>query len=265
MAITFRNAGAWGSGKGAKLTSAEIDTNFWEVVQRLDHLESNPPTAVSIAEISISGNLITFTMTDSSVQGPFKIPSATMSNRGEWLPLITYLAFQLVANSGNIYMVLQNHVSESSFDAFATDGSGHDLYSLILQAPEQAYDLGMFYSFAIPVDGSELLQHVAARSFVVPGDFQQSVAFLRVATTTQTLTFTLYKNDEAIGHIDFVPDSNTTGDGGQLGTFVPLSPADDLQFDHGDRFKVIAPDLSPADDTAAGLSITLAARTGTIA
>jgi hypothetical protein len=48
--------------------------------------------------------------------------------------------------------------------------------------------------------------------------------------------------------------------------FIPLSPADDVQFDHGDRFKAFAPDLSPPtpDDTAAGLSITIAARTGTI-
>ena len=99
-----------------------------------------------------------------------------------------------------------------------------------------------------------------------PGDFLQSVAFLRVAATTQTLTLDLYKNDDVIGHLEFVPGSNTTSDGGQFGTFIPLSPADDVQFDHGDRFKVFAPDLSPPtpDDTAAGLSITIAARTGTI-
>ena len=78
--------------------------------------------------------------------------------------------------------------------------------------------------------------------------------------------FALYKNDDVIGHLEFVPGSNTTSDGGQFGTFIPLSPADDIQFDHGDRFKVFAPDLSPAtpDDTAAGLSVTIAARTGTI-
>ena len=78
--------------------------------------------------------------------------------------------------------------------------------------------------------------------------------------------WTLYKNDDVVGHLEFTPGSNTTSDGGQFGTFIPLSPADDVQFDHGDRFKVFAPDLSPPtpDDTAAGLSVTIAARTGTI-
>ena len=50
----------------------------------------------------------------------------------------------------------------------------------------------MFYSFSVPVDGTQMLQHVAARSFVVPGDFLESIAFLRVAATTQTLTLELY-------------------------------------------------------------------------
>ena len=58
-----------------------------------------------------------------------------------------------------------------------------------------------------------VLQHVAARSFVVPGDFLQSVAFLRVAATTLTLTLDLYKNDDVIGHLEFVPGSNTTSGG----------------------------------------------------
>ena len=76
----------------------------------------------------------------------------------------------------------------------------------------------------------------------------------------------LYKNDDLIGHLEFEPGSNTTSDGGQFGTFVPLTPPDDIQFDHGDRFKVFAPELDPPtpDDTAAGLSVTIAARTGTI-
>ena len=69
-----------------------------------------------------------------------------------------------------------------------------------------------------------------------------------------------------IGHLEFEPGENTTSDGGQFGTFLPLTPAPDIQFDHGDRFKVVAPELDAAtpDATAAGLSITIAARTGTI-
>ena len=159
-----------------------------------------------------------------------------------------------------------SHTSDATtFDPNALASSGY-VYNLLLNPPVQPYDLGMFYGFSIPVDGSQLLQHVAARAFVMPGDFLQSAAFLRIAATTQTLTFALYRNDDVIGHLEFEPGENATTDGGQFGTFVPLTPAEDVQFDHGDRFKVVAPDLSPPtpDDTAAGLSITIAARTGTI-
>jgi hypothetical protein len=241
-----------------------VDVNFWEVVQRLVSLETNPPAAISVDDVTVAGNQLTIHLTDGSTRGPFTLPTAQWRWTGAWRTATVYFVNDIFSFDGAIYRVAVTHTSDAtSFDPNALAGSGY-VYNLLLNPPVQPYDLGMFYSFTIPVDGTELLQHAAARSFVVPGDFLQSVAFLRVAATTQTLTLALQKNDEIVGHLEFVPGVNTTSDGGQFGTFVPLSPADDVQFDHGDRFKVFAPDLSTPDDTAAGLSVTIAAHTGTI-
>ena len=49
--------------------------------------------------------------------------------------------------------------------------------------------------------------------------------------------------------------------GGQAGTFVQ-SPLADTQFAPGERLIITAPDVS--DATAAGLSVTIAAKTGAV-
>jgi hypothetical protein len=265
--MNFRTAGAWGAGKGSNLTPAEIDENFSELVQRLGEIENSPPSAVSIASISMVANQITFLMTDGSQQGPFTLPTAIWQDAGEWLPLTFYGAFSVIKNSGSVYLVLRNHTSSpGTFDPNANDGNGHDFYSLILSAAAQPYDVGMFYGFAPPVDGSLILQHVAARPFWMRGDFEGSVAFLRVAASTQTLTFGLYKNSDLIGDVRFEPGVDVQGDGGQLGTFVPLSPSPPIQFYPTNRLNVLAPTLSPMtqDATAFGLSVTITALTGLI-
>src|SRR4029078_13260120 len=78
MAIVYRtNDGArWGAGKGSNLAPAEEDVNFWEVVQRLVSLETNPPSAVRIDEITVAGNQMTVHLTDGSTRGPFTLPTA---------------------------------------------------------------------------------------------------------------------------------------------------------------------------------------------
>jgi hypothetical protein len=266
MSIVYRtdDVARWGAGKGSNLTPPEVDGNFWEMIQRLIALETNPPSAVSIDDITVAGNQMTIHLTDGSTRGPFTLPTAQWRWTGAWRTSTVYFVNDIFSFDGAIYRVAVSHTSDAAtFDPNALGTSGY-IYNLLLNPPVQPYDLGMLYGFAIPVDGSQLLQHVAARSFVVPGDFLQSVAFLRIAATTETLTFDLYKNDDVIGHLEFEPGANGTTDGGQFGTFVPLDPPDDIQFNSTDRFKVLAPDLTTPDATAAGLSVTIAARTGTI-
>jgi len=128
----------------------------------------------------------------------------------------------------------------------------------------------MFFNYAIPIDGELLLQHVAVRNFYLPADFLLSQAFMRVAPTTQDITFYIIKTDNEfetesdIGTITFSISGDQTFDGGMFGVFEnPASPTTSIQFKPGDRLSVFAPDMDEADATAIGLAVTLAANTGT--
>lgn len=70
MTLTFRDV------KGSNLTAAEVDENFRDVDGRITTMEENPPEAVSIDVIEVSGSTMTIVLTDASEQGPFELPVA---------------------------------------------------------------------------------------------------------------------------------------------------------------------------------------------
>jgi hypothetical protein len=143
MAITYRTAGAWGSGKGANLVAGEVDTNFYGLDQRLITVETNmPDAAISIAYFTISGNTFSVHMTDGSTQGPFELPQLAWNFRGDWAPSTVYNVNDVFTANGSVYMVLINHTSAMVFDAGATDGSANPLYGLLLTYPGNVLPLG---------------------------------------------------------------------------------------------------------------------------
>lgn len=261
MALIYRNAGAWGAGKGARLTSLEADGNVYDLDSRVQNLELNPPAAVSVDHFSISGNALTIFLTNGASQGPFTLPSAQWHWAGEWQPLTAYYALDVIAYGGRIYLVQHDHLSDATFAPDAEDGTGFR-YGLLLAPADQPYDVSMFHAAQIPGDQSVLLQHVATRSFVLPVGFAESTAYLLEPVSTENISLAIQKNADLIGHIEFNIGENPVTDGGQLGTFVSVSPPAEVQFNRTDRLTVFGPDV--ADATAAELSITFAARAGTI-
>lgn len=55
----YVTAGAWGAGEGRPLTAAEIDTNFYRLVQRLATLEAAGGAPAEITNIALSGTTLT--------------------------------------------------------------------------------------------------------------------------------------------------------------------------------------------------------------
>lgn len=262
MALTYRNPGDWGSGKGAPLTSLEADANIHDLDQRLIGLENNPPTAVGIQQISVAGNQMTIALTDASEQGPFTLPSASWNFRGEWQPSTIYAYCDVISQGGSLYFVLRAHTSGASFDPVAQNEDGY-LYNLILTAPEQPYDVGMFHASVIPAGGGLLLQHVATRSFVLPIGFTGSTAFLRTPVDTDSIALPIQRNGDQIGQIEFNVGEGIVGTSdGQIGSFVADDPEAEITFARTDRLTVLAPDTG--DGVAADLSITFAGRAGSV-
>jgi len=56
----------WGVGKGANLTPAEVDGNFWDLDQRTAALEASSPEPVGIAQVTVTGSTFTIVLTDGS-------------------------------------------------------------------------------------------------------------------------------------------------------------------------------------------------------
>lgn len=143
--MTYRNndpvSGRW-SGIGADLSAFQIDSNFYELVTRVATLESNTKFTVSISYITITGNDITFHMTDHTTQGPFTIPPSTFHDRGTWQPTTPYLVNDTFNINGTLYLVIFAHTSAATFDPNANDGAGHNYYKAMISVPGNALPTG---------------------------------------------------------------------------------------------------------------------------
>jgi hypothetical protein len=76
MTITYRGNGAWGTGKGGPLTSAEFDTNTFTLKTLIDALVADPPGAVTVTNVSATGSQVTFSFSDAS-EFTVTVPTAT--------------------------------------------------------------------------------------------------------------------------------------------------------------------------------------------
>ena len=129
---TFRGAGAWGPGKGAKLTAAEIDANFYGIIQRLAALEGGTPNLNAIDNITFNGSSITILTERGETFGPWTLPLAVMRARGAWDSGVAYAVLDMVNVPGDgLYLVNVAHTSATTFDAARRIGT-NDVYTQIM-------------------------------------------------------------------------------------------------------------------------------------
>lgn len=145
MTQTYRtdDGARWGSGKGSDLSPAEVDINFWDLIQRMIAQEARPDPSAGIDHFSTSGTSLYVHMTDATVLGPYDLPFATFNARGEWTVDTSYSVLDTFTINGGLYVVIFDHISDdTSFDAGANDGMGHDYYALMIQTPGSALPTG---------------------------------------------------------------------------------------------------------------------------
>lgn len=254
MTISYRTAGAWGAGTGTNLTAAQVDENFYTIHLRVLDLEDNPPEAISIDHFEITGSLLTIVMTDASTHGPFVLPMGQWRWTGEWEAEATYFLGDLFTESGNLYFVRVQHVAAEEFDPdlFTVDGQ---VYVLVLPRVVFKFTLN-FYNKDVIGEGEEIIhQFVADRDFTIPLNFNNSQAYLRVASSATVLALPIFLNGAMIGSIVFVPGLETDLQGGQYGTFQPTTPDTAIEVVSRDIIAFSQP--YDADDDAAGLTVSL--------
>lgn len=119
-----------GAGLAGRLTSAQADTNNWNIKVAVEALQAS--TGKTISGCNATGNQLTITYTDATTD-VITIPTATWTWRGEFAA-VSYAVNDLLSNSGTIYLVLQAHTGVIPFDA-GRQISSADVYQKILDFP----------------------------------------------------------------------------------------------------------------------------------
>lgn len=139
VSITFRTTDGtrWGVGSGADagglLSPTQVDMNFWNLKQAVETLEGLLPDAArGIIDFTIAGDQLYVNMSDATQEGPYTLPTITLTGRGIWQPSTVYNIGDLVINGTAVYVVPFAHTSQTGFDPAANDGLGNDYYTLFL-------------------------------------------------------------------------------------------------------------------------------------
>ena len=253
--LTFRtdDLTRWGDGIGRNLHPVEVDLNFWILLELFLSLEENPAQPAEIQSITMDDeNRITITLTDATEFGPFQLPTATWTWRGVWAPNTVFTKFDLFNQSNGLYLVLQDHTSNSTFDSEAGNIAGR-YYSHLVHYPT-TMPIGFFFP-GLPGTGIEdlnpIFSYLATETFFLLTDLPNSLAAVDIAFTSPT-SYSIQINDLEIGTVDFAAAATE-------GTFTFDS---DVQFVPGDKLKIIKP--ASVDTTGANLTVTIVATRGDI-
>lgn len=112
----------WGDGIGLLLSPEQIDENFWTLLVRIIELETNPLPPVGITNIVVTGSQFKVFLSDGAELGPFDLPLANWTRRGEWLPNTAYMALDVIeVSTHGLFIVNADHVSALTFDPNAVD------------------------------------------------------------------------------------------------------------------------------------------------
>ncbi len=237
MTQTYRtdDFARWGAGQGFNLSPAQVDINFWDLVQRMIAQEDRADAPPGIDHFEIIGsNLYVHMDDDTTILGPYIVPVAVYRDRGAWSSETSYSAMDTFSENGGLYVVLLAHTSDLTFDAGANDGLGNDYYQLMLQPPGTALPTGgaaamvlekstgddfeMTWGYKLPEDGSTrqyLIKQSSAQQDADWGDPQASdIEFTPVTGSLITSTTVDDALEELSGGtainasgIPFVPNS----------------------------------------------------------
>lgn len=263
--VVFRttDGGRWGaaggSGTGGNLTPLQFDENMWELLTRIQALENDPPTAVSIVSFTVIGSQFQVNMSNGAHLGPYQLPIATFNLQGEWVNAMTYTELDIVsAVHHGLYLVLHDHITPASpavFDPDAIDddsGSpsfGEPLYQQLFGEDTYIYDLGWFFPGKPGIgveDAAAIAGHVFVHAVTLSIGLPGSKATLKIAAAAD-LSFPIEHNDTAVGSVDF--DAGET-----VGTFT-FAAAVDVAV--GDTVVLIKP--TAVDVDARELAVTIKA------
>ncbi len=276
MAIIFRSDDGtrWGTGQGSDLSAAQIDVNFWELYSAITALQDHSANGAFIDFFSVTGNNLYVHMTDHSVLGPYTLPVAQWNFVGPWQPETAYAVMDTFNGpDGGLYVVIYAHTSDTTFDAGANDGFGHQFYTPLIAPTESLMPAGGTVgqrlakidstdynaewvdeptSLAVFAGGTVsanevLFRYVVTKNMTLLAGLPDTQAANATDTTVGT-SFNILKNGASAGTIDFLASP--------AGSFDVTFTAD-VTLVPGDVVSITAP--SSPDPHQTDISITLVA------
>lgn len=122
--------------KGSNITAAEHDASLHNLDDRTTVLEGTAAglTSVTGAEVDTNGHLIiTLSNSDTIDAGAMPDgPSFADLFIGAWPASTQVYKNQLFTATGRLYVVLLDHITDTTFDSAANNGLGGDYYNLVL-------------------------------------------------------------------------------------------------------------------------------------
>lgn len=179
VVIFKNNIGAY-TGKGSRLTSLEVDANFYNLLVAIIELLNGGAFGVSV---SFNGSSLTFNWSDGTQSGPYRLPTAVFNPVGEWTNGATYHVNDVVSVNGvGYFLVLEDHTtaSEGDFDANLTEGTGDDpVYAQISELPDVAsmLDYKGFFTNDVLYEAFNVVQSATYGLFVVLQDHVSAATF----------------------------------------------------------------------------------------
>ncbi len=241
MTIVYREtdpvSGRW-TGIGTDLSAFQIDYNFYQLASSVATLQSDLAFTVGIGYITITGNQLTFHMTDHTLQGPFTIPQVVFTPV-TWTPSTPMLVNDVFDENGTLYLVIFAHTSGLTFDPSANDGMGHNYYAALLVTPGSS----------LPTGGAtgQVLQKSSATDFAVTWGYKLPTG----GNTGQILAKNSNTNQDA-GWENFPGIMLPPSPGGQAGQVIATVDGTDENLEW--ISVVYAPPPSPAGTAGQVLS-----------
>ncbi len=154
VSITYRTDDpAWGSGKGAVLTAAEVDANFHALKTAVESAAGTP--GVGIDTVGQDGAALLITLTDGRTF-TVALPPPDIQARGRWTAGASYARGDLVTRDGAGYLCLGTHVAVPGWWTDYRAGAWMAIAGLMTGSPtavsiQTAADAGTSLRWEVPM------------------------------------------------------------------------------------------------------------------
>jgi hypothetical protein len=237
----------WGTGQDEDLDAADVDNNFWELVEATQELSTTRPQPNNIASVSRDGTNMVIHL-DDGTQLIVPLPVLQYRDRGAWQPNTDYLPLDVFRVEGmGLYSVNLAYTSGTDFDETVLGEGDAPVLNKILGSDAGSggssnYDVEFYYPGKLAdVTATYLWQMVSLQALLVQSG-GHNVAYLQTPATG-AITMEVRQNDASVGSIVFTGGANTGS--------VVLSA--DVTLHRDDRLSVSPP--ATADASAAGLTV----------